>query len=207
MMNMRKQIYILSTLLTLFTYGCKHKEEATQIKSVASSHFTENQFDSLLIKEKKLLLIQNRERLMCSKINFKFIAEERKGYLSSLIIYSDSLAIDTIDGLSEKRILLYDNGTISLIKEDYNFDNLCDFIIIDDGSASHGTMSHYYFLYDLTTKKFIEDKSLPHRTPGVEIDKVNKKIIVYCSYKDCKGSYEFIDNKFKLVDGEYTNEP
>lgn len=144
--------------------------------------------------------------LDCASVRFKFFPSEQGFYISSIVVLNDLTEIDTIAVLN-KEITPWASGEIKIIKEDINFDNACDLIIVDDGSASHGTMSYYYYLFDKMTGQFIENKSLPERTGGVEIDPINKRITVYCSYRDCKGFYKFTHNEFILTEGEFTNEP
>ena len=159
-------------------------------------------------KETLLFLKQNREKLKCDNINyaFTFINQKKKPYLlSSIILFAETDTLGILDFRGKG--LYYDEIQSDLLrKEDYNFDGLCDFIFIDELSASHGAMDSYYFLYDLETKGFIEDTSLPKRNGGVIINANKREVIIYCSYHDCEGSYKFIDGKFKRVSGQFTLE-
>src|SRR5690606_33507314 len=142
----------------------------------------------------------------CASVKFKFFPSEDGFYIYNIVVLNNSTKIDTLQ-VHNKKITPWDSGEVKIIIEDINFDNACDLVIVDDGSASHGTMSYYYYLFDKMTGKFIENKSLPERTGGIKVDVVNKGITIYCSYMDCKGLYKFTNNEFVLTEGEYTNEP
>ncbi len=159
-------------------------------------------------KETLLFLKQNREKLKCNNLDYTFINQKKKSYytLSNIILFAETDTLGVLD-FREKALLSQEKKYAQIIKEDYNFDGLCDFIFIDDMSASHGSTDSYYFLYDLETKGFIEDTSLPKRNGGIKINANKKEVIIYCSYQDCEVSYKFIDGKFKRVSGTFTLEP
>ncbi|KAA1245567.1 hypothetical protein [Aquimarina sp. RZ0] len=141
----------------------------------------------------QLFLKQNGEKLKCNTIDYKLINNKKDHYLSSVILFSGTTNLDTLDFL--KTTTYKDIRNPSVIKEDYNFDGLCDFILVDILNASHGSTDCYFFFYDLETKGFIRDRSLPMQNGGMQINKNKKEMIIYCSPYDCKGYYKFIDGK------------
>ncbi len=200
-MNLR---IILITLFIIISISC-----ITDGKTKAESKIGPIQPDSILdpVKEPETRDHELKTQpLDCASISFNFFSSEDGFYISSIIVLNDLNEIDTLEVL-DKKITRWTRGEIKIIKEDINFDNACDLVIVDDGSASNGTMSYYYYLFDKVTGKFIENKSLPERSGGIEIDTVHKGITLYCSYRECKGFYKFTNDKFVLTEGKYTNEP
>ena len=91
---------------------------------------------------------------------------------------------------------------------DLNLDGKCDLVVIDVGSATHGGMNHYYYMYHSDTKKYVPHHSLPSFNSGVEIDSSNtNRIVVHCPYRDCTAYYKYSKNAFTLVEGEFFIEP
>lgn len=183
-----------------YWYQIKHKDAVgwvfgsqTNIKSDES-------------KQVDLFLKQNLDKLQCRKINFRFIKEVGSKHLSKIIVLSDSIIIDTVQ-IQKNRVDPLKVDDFRIRKEDYNFDNLCDFIIEDIMTVYDGNMKRYYYIFDLETKKFREVKSLQNWIGDVEVDQINKKVTLYCAYKECRVSYKFIDGNFKIVEGEYPEEP
>ncbi len=143
-------------------------------------------------KATQLFLKQNGDKLKCNNIDYKLIYNKKEHYLSSVILFSGTTNLDTLNFLKTTY-----NGIInpSVRIEDYNFDGLCDFILIDIMNASHGSTDCYFFFYDLETKGFISDRSTPMRSGSIQINKNKKEMIINCSPYDCKGYYKFIDGK------------
>ncbi|WP_271784588.1 XAC2610-related protein [Aquimarina algiphila] len=181
-----------------YWYQVKYKDTIGWVFGSQTSIKSENS------KETSQFLKQNRKRLQCDSMDYTLTYNGY--YLSNMIIHSGTTVIDTIH-FKEKTISAIEKGWGFITKEDFNFDNLCDFIIYDEATISHGSADHYYLLYDVLTKKFKMEKSLPKRIGGFEIDKANKQIKVICPYGDCEGYWKFIDNTFKLVKGEFYVEP
>lgn len=199
-MNLR---IILFTLFIIISISC-----ITDSKTKAERKTEHIQPDSILDLKEPETRDHELKTLPpdCASVKFNFFTSEDGFYISNIVVLNNSTEIDTLE-VHNKKITQWANGEIKIIKEDINFDNACDLVIVDDGSASHGTMSYYYYLFDKMTGKFVENKSLPERTGGIEVDTVNKGITLYCSYRDCKGLYKFTNNEFVLTEGEYTNEP
>ena len=199
-MNLR---IILITLFIIISISC-----ITDSKTKAVRKTEHIQPDSILDLGKEPKTRNHELKTLppdCASVKFKFFPSEDGFYIYNIVVLNNSTKIDTLQ-VHNKKITPWDSGEVKIIIEDINFDNACDLVIVDDGSASHGTMSYYYYLFDKMTGKFIENKSLPERAGGIKVDVVNKGITIYCSYMDCKGLYKFTNNEFALTEGEYTNE-
>ena len=142
---------------------------------------------------------ENKERLNCKNINYKLLKEPiaSSEYLSSIILFSGKVTIDTLN-FKRKKLSYENKENAHTITKDLNFDGICDFIYVDLMSASHSELDYYYFIYDIKSKGYKENYTLPKRHGGMKLNLQKKELIFYFPYDSSYKTFSTIDNEHKF---------
>lgn len=182
------QFTILFTAALLVSCTNKEVKPANRLKKI-----------NMLVENKKEGFNPLKHGFTCDSLNIQI---QTKGtIIQDLVPVLGEVPIDTI-GISSLKI--QNGGEKDILIMDFNFDGFCDFILPDIGSASHGGMDYYFYLYNTENQNFKHIKSIPKFNGGVKLDIKNHRLKIYCPNSDCFAYYKYQENgTFKLVKGEF----
>ncbi|MBN2893923.1 MAG: hypothetical protein JXL97_18790 [Bacteroidales bacterium] len=191
--------YFLNIITFAFLFvACNEIQTETSKVNFAENHTFQNKKIEKSIKKP--------DKFTCKNLSYQVFPAEDEAWAKKMIVFKDYQPIDTIYFDQEKVYMFYKEENAVLFA-DLDFDGNCDIVIHDVASASHGTMNHFFYLFNEDSQKFLENYSLPKLNGGVFPNSENQTVVVYCSYHDCEAVYKFIDGIFVLVEGEFTMEP
>jgi len=138
-------------------------------------------------------------KIVCDSVNFLVQGDDIKN--QKLIVLNGNIPIDTLEFT---KIKLEPGFESEFIKIDLDFDGNCEFIVQDKKTKKNSGIKHYYYIYDATTKKYIENTTLPSYISSFKLDIKNQRIKLYCPNDDCFAYYKYnAEKKFDLVQGEF----
>jgi len=138
-------------------------------------------------------------KILCDSMNFRVQGKDFKS--QKLIILNGNLPVDTLEFT---KIKLEPGFETEFIKADLDFDGNCEFIVQDRKTTKKGSIKHYYFIYDATTKNYIENTTLPSYISSFKLDIKNQRVKLYCPIDECFACYKYnAEKKFDLVQGEF----
>ncbi len=187
-MNILKFLILQLFILVLISCGSSSNTKSRKILH-----------NGLVYKSSKTIFDPASLKFNCDSLNFVAINSTAK--IQKLIINNGSRPIDTLEIASKN----FAPGTEKEIqKADLNFDGFCEFVIPDKKTTKNGGTKHYYFMYDIDKRQFVENTSLPAFISSLKLDIKNQRVKLYCPGEDCFAYYKYsVQKKFELVQGEF----